>query len=109
MCDRSLYVNVKVKIPADLRGDGVAIEKETKIDSCVAPIVAALQTAGIDMRGSCCGHGKDDGHIDLQDGRGLVILSPERNQQYLAATRRPFVIWLERQRGGAHDEGLRRE
>ncbi|MCK4760213.1 MAG: hypothetical protein KAT69_09185 [Candidatus Aminicenantes bacterium] len=44
-----------------------------KIDKCIAPIVEALQKGGIDMRGSCCGHGKGPGRIDLQDGRTIQI------------------------------------
>jgi len=43
------------------------------IDACIASLVRALQEAGINMRGSCCGHGKKDGWIELQDGRILVI------------------------------------
>ena len=43
------------------------------IDKCIAPIVRALQEGGIDMRSSCCGHGKTDGEIELQDGRKLII------------------------------------
>ncbi len=45
-----------------------------KIDGCIAPIVKALQRGGIDMRASCCGHGKGRGSIHLQDGRTLLIL-----------------------------------
>ncbi|MHA1952283.1 MAG: hypothetical protein ACW987_20795 [Candidatus Thorarchaeota archaeon] len=48
-----------------------------KIDSCIAPIVNALQMGGINMRGSCCGHGKSEGYIELQDGRYIFIL-PDR-------------------------------
>jgi len=44
-----------------------------KIDHCIAPIVKALQKGGIDMRASCCGHGKRRGRIELQDGRTLII------------------------------------
>lgn len=43
------------------------------IDSCIAPIVAALNAGGIPTIGSCCGHGKSDGDILLADGRMLVI------------------------------------
>jgi hypothetical protein len=50
------------------------------IDSCIAPIVAAFQQAGINMRGSCCGHGKAPGHITLADGRELII--PANREMY---------------------------
>ena len=43
------------------------------IDSCIAPIVLALNDAGIETVASCCGHGKIDGSIVLRDGRELVI------------------------------------
>jgi len=63
---------VRVKIPADLSYTGNERQKDAKIDSCIADIVEALQAAGIDMRASCCGHGKQ-GSILLQDGRKLII------------------------------------
>lgn len=62
-----------MKIPADLSHTGKAYWKVAAIDYCIAPIVEALQLRGIDMRGSCCGHGKMDGDISLKDGRVLVI------------------------------------
>lgn len=63
---------VRVKISADLSCDGREKWKDCRIDECIAPIVQALQEAGIDMRGCCCGHG-EDGNIHLQDGRILII------------------------------------
>lgn len=44
-----------------------------RIDSCIVPLVKAFNKGGILMDSSCCGHGKGDGHISLQDGRRLVI------------------------------------
>ena len=52
-----------------------ARKKLCKIDRCIASIVRALEAAGINMRASCCGHGKGDGKIILQDGRELIIQS----------------------------------
>jgi len=69
---------VKLKIPADLSSHGESYIGYRWIDSCIAPIVKALQEGGIDMRSSCCGHGKGDGKILLQDGRRLIIKG-ERN------------------------------
>lgn len=71
MCNETIIV--KVKIPTDLSHTGESYWKDAKIDSCIADIVRALQSAGIDMRGSCCGHGKRPGEILLQDGRVLLI------------------------------------
>ena len=67
-------VLVKVKIPADLSSTGKVKWKRALIDGCIAPIVRALQKGGIDMRGSCCGHGKGFGDIHLQDNRMLIII-----------------------------------
>lgn len=35
--------------------------------------ILVLVPGGVDMRASCCGHGKGPGEILLQDGRRLVI------------------------------------
>ena len=43
------------------------------IDKCIALIVAALNSSGIETIASCCGHGKQKGRIDLIDGRVLFI------------------------------------
>jgi len=72
MCEWGEYILVNVKIPADLACEGKMKWKKMHIDKCIAPIVKALQDGGIDMRGSCCGHGKN-GEIELQDGRKLLI------------------------------------
>ncbi len=44
-----------------------------KIDSCIAPIVRALNAAGILTTSSCCGHGKGDGHVALTNGKVLIV------------------------------------
>ena len=74
MCKWGNHKKVRVQIPADLSSTGKVKWKKPNIDSCIAPIVEALQKAGIDMRGSCCGHNKSVGNIDLQDGRKLIIM-----------------------------------
>ena len=73
MCEWGIDKLVKIKIPGDLAHSGMSYWKWTRIDSCIASIVKALQEGGIDMRASCCGHGKKDGEINLQDGRKLII------------------------------------
>lgn len=78
MCKQGDTVLVNVKIPADLSCKGKAFWKKVKIDRCIAPIVKALQEGGIDMRGSCCGHGKFPGTVHLQDGRLLLIVDAEK-------------------------------
>jgi len=84
MCEWGTSIPVKVKIPADLSCTGKEKWKVMGIDACIAPIVKALQDYGINMRGSCCGHGKCEGDIELADGRGLLILSKEQYQKYLS-------------------------
>lgn len=73
MCEYGDTVPVLVRIAADLAADSITGWKRAQIDRCIAPIVQALQHGGIDMRSSCCGHGKGGGEILLQDGRRLVI------------------------------------
>ncbi len=58
MCKWGTTTPVFMKIPADLSSTGKTEWKWKQIDSCIAELVNTLQTAGIDMRGSCCGHGK---------------------------------------------------
>ncbi|MCK5601619.1 hypothetical protein KAR91_07120 [Candidatus Pacearchaeota archaeon] len=47
---------------------------DVSIDSCIAPIVQALNNAGIATVASCCGHNKRPGNIVLKDGRELIIV-----------------------------------
>ncbi len=70
-CD---LTDVRVKIPADLSSTGFVKWRGMKIDTCIASLVNALQRAGVDMRGSCCGHGHSVGEIHLQDGRLILVL-----------------------------------
>jgi len=73
MCQHGKEVKVRVQIPADLSHTEQTFWKLVPIDGCISSLVRALQEGGIMMRGSCCGHGKAKGHIDLQDGRILII------------------------------------
>ena len=63
-CDCGSYEH---QIPMPLNG------RRQDIDLCIADIVAALNAANIRTMGSCCGHGKMDGSILLEDGRHLRI------------------------------------
>lgn len=65
-----------VKVSSELSHSGADEWKVKPVDSCIAPIVRALQDGGIDMLGSCCGHGKGHGSILLADGRELRIGRP---------------------------------
>jgi hypothetical protein len=74
MCATGNDVLCRVNIPAELSYTGEARWDIKGIDKCIATLVDALNHAGILTSQSCCGHGKRDGRIDLQDGRVLLIL-----------------------------------
>jgi hypothetical protein len=73
MCEWGTDTLVPVKIAPDLSHTGESYWKLMGIDSCIADLVRALQEGGINMRSSCCGHGKSNGEIILADGRTLEI------------------------------------
>ena len=54
------------------------------IDPCIHRIVAALNAGNVRTVASCCGHGKMNGNIILEDGRVLVILpeTPENMKEW---------------------------
>lgn len=43
------------------------------MDRCIAPLVEALNAAGVETVASCCGHGYRPGNVALRDGREIVI------------------------------------
>jgi hypothetical protein len=73
MCNWGNDTILFVPIPAELSHTGKFRWDYKGIDSCIAPIVKALNDAGIYTSQSCCGHGKGDGVICLHDGRTLII------------------------------------
>lgn len=73
MCEWGTDVVLEVTIPASLSHTGEQRQKLVGIDACIAPIVKALNDAGITTVSSCCGHGKRPGNIALADGRELII------------------------------------
>ncbi len=85
--------NVRVRIPADLSHTQKAFWKKVAIDYCVADIVAALQKKGINMRGSCCGHGKSPGWIHLQNGTVLICSTYERFLRFQEKVQK-HIRWL---------------
>lgn len=73
MCNFGDDVVLLVPIPIELSHTHEFRWDWKGIDSCIAPIVEALNDAGIYTSQSCCGHGKEDGTIFLHDGRILSI------------------------------------
>lgn len=75
MCEWGNEVLMEVTVPAHLSHTGQDRLAVKGIDACIAPIIAALNAAGITTTQSCCGHGRDVGSIHLLDGRILLITS----------------------------------
>lgn len=75
MCKWGTRTRVRVWFDARMESrTGKSRWVNASIDSCIAPIVKALQAGGINMLSSCCGHGTRPGEIRLADGRVLLIL-----------------------------------
>ena len=58
------------------QGDTVLVQANgapRDVDRCIAPLVEALNRAGIATIACCCGHGIRPGNIALVDGRELII------------------------------------
>ena len=77
MCQWGTSIDMEVTVPASLSHTGQERQKVVGIDACIAPIIKALNDAGIKTINCCCGHGKSDGSIMLADGRTLVILNSQ--------------------------------
>jgi len=73
MCEWGNDVKLSVPIPSELSHTGELRWDIKGIDECIAPIIQALNHAGIYTSQSCCGHGKGDGIITLHDGRIIII------------------------------------
>jgi hypothetical protein len=73
VCKWGDVVAVRLKVAKHLSHSGKVYWKDVGIDRCIATIVRALQEGGVDMLGSCCGHGQYEGTIVLADGRILRI------------------------------------
>lgn len=76
MCQHDDTVDLMVCVPARLSHTGAVRWEPKAVDRCIAPIVAALNAAGIYTAACCCGHGAQDGSILLHDGRELVVRRP---------------------------------
>lgn len=54
------------------------------VDSCIQPLVQALNLYEVTTTGSCCGHGEKPGMIALADGRMLLVCQWPEEKQLLA-------------------------
>lgn len=82
MCKKGNYVEMEV--PFEVNGR-VVILREEAIDSCIAPLVEALNGAGIYTASCCCGHGRELGHIWLHDERVLLIMPSPATKDAVSA------------------------
>lgn len=73
MCEHGDTVLVEVLVTASVSHSGLEERRVRPIDRCIADLVRALDAGGVDMLGSCCGHGKQSGEILLSDGRVLNV------------------------------------
>ena len=73
MCEWGTTTVIEMTIPAHISHTGEARKKMAGIDSCIAPIVKALNDGGVPTIASCCGHNNRPGSIILGDGRELII------------------------------------
>lgn len=73
MCTHGDEVILLVPMPAHLSYTAALRWDYKGVDTCIAPIVQALNDAGIYTANSCCGHGQSEGTIHLHDGRVLRI------------------------------------
>lgn len=79
MCNHGDEVMLLVPVPPKLSSTGKFRWSEKGVDRCIAPIVQALNNAGIYTAGCCCGHGVENGNIVLHDGRTLTITAPNKS------------------------------
>lgn len=75
MCRHGKTEVLRVNVPA-----GLSYTRESRwtfkhVDQCIAPVVSALNAAGVLTANSCCGHGKGLASIILQGGRELTALA----------------------------------
>jgi len=61
-------VAMVVTIPAHLSHTGRERTETKPIDACIAPAVAALNAAGVETWGSCCGHSRSPATILTASG-----------------------------------------
>jgi hypothetical protein len=71
MCERGDIVTMV--LPRRPLSDPFGKHLSYSIDRCIAPLVAALNRAGIATVACCCGHGERPGWVALGHGRALVI------------------------------------
>ena len=62
MCDWGTEKEVRLN-----RARGISGRTTVMVDACIADKVQALNDAGVHTLGSCCGHGKTQGSIIIEE------------------------------------------
>jgi hypothetical protein len=78
-----------VLMPAHITYNGKARFTLAKIDSCIAPLIQRLNAAGVFTTNCCCGHGKGEGCIILQDDSRLYVQQSDEGAWKLIRTEPP--------------------
>ena len=47
---------------------------EVDVDACLAPLIQALNDAGVQTVGCCCGHGRGQGSVLIQQDARIIEL-----------------------------------
>jgi hypothetical protein len=96
MCTHGTTTTLLLPTPDPLDSDGLRHNLRLwPVDGCIAPIVAALNAAGVTTTGSCCGHGAVAGTILLADGRVLVITTREAALEGVALPYASPMSWAD--------------
>jgi len=80
MCEWGNVETMEIVASSEYAADGEVHKKTIDVDSCIAPIVRALNEAGIKTIASCCGHGERVGIITLERGRNLLVLPDDSTE-----------------------------
>lgn len=73
MCEHGDEIVLRVPVAARDSHTGKMRWASKGVDRCIAPLVEALNGAGIFTRSCCCGHKVRQGEIILHDGRILRV------------------------------------
>lgn len=90
---RRTHPNTMCKQDIDKAPAYISDDKTLMVDACIAPIVDALNRAGLKTIASCCGHGKQPSNIVLKDGREVVIAPDYESARVMDKLFPPINPW----------------
>lgn len=91
MCQHGDRTMTEVHVHWSIAHEETEVYKPMPIDTCIAPLVKALDDLGIRMLGSCCGHGEMYGQISLVAG-GVIIIEQHETHVSLRVDPAPWVV-----------------